>query len=111
MLHYVDAGTGLTLLVRADGTTEQLTGMSLPLGIELQGHETMSRSLAPGDRLVMVSDGLLDIVNDQMDWVEEVDALVRASVDGPDVLRRIAQVSRARVPIDDVTVVVVEYRP
>lgn len=110
-LHYVDAGTGLTLLIRADGSTEQLTGISLPLGIEMQEHETQSRPLEPGDRLVMVSDGLLDIVDDQMDWVEEVEALVRASVDGPDVLRRIAEVSRARVPIDDVTVVVVEYRP
>jgi sigma-B regulation protein RsbU (phosphoserine phosphatase) len=110
-LYYVDAGTGLTLLIRADGTTEQLTGISLPLGIEIQDHETLSRALEPGDRLVLVSDGLLDIVLDPVDWIEEVNDLVRASVDGADVLRRIAAVSRARVPIDDVTVVVVEYRP
>ena len=110
-VHYVDAGTGLTLLVRADGTTEQLTGSGMPLGIEVQEHETDSRPLHPGDRIVLVSDGLLDIVDDQRDWVDEVDALVRASTDGPDALRRIAAVSRARVPIDDVTAVIVEFRP
>ena len=38
-LHYVDAGAGLSLLIRADGSTEQLTGPGLPLGIEMQEHE------------------------------------------------------------------------
>jgi hypothetical protein len=110
-VHYVDAGTGLTILLRADGTTEQLTGSGLPLGIEMHEHETDSRALEPGDRLLLVSDGLLDIVEDQRDWVPEVEAIVRASADGADVLRRIAAVSRARIPIDDVTAVVVEFRP
>jgi len=111
LLHYVDAGAGLTLLVRADGTTEQLVGAGLPLGIDTQEHSTHSRALHAGDRLVMVSDGVLDIVDDARDWVGEIEALVRASVDGEDVLRRIAEVSIARVPIDDVTVVVAEFRP
>jgi sigma-B regulation protein RsbU (phosphoserine phosphatase) len=110
-LHYVDAGTGLSLLVRADGTTEQLGGSGMPLGIETQEHTVYSRALSPGDRLVLVSDGLLDIVDDPMDWVDEVDALVRSSVDGPDALRRVVEVSHARIPVDDVTVVVVEFRP
>jgi sigma-B regulation protein RsbU (phosphoserine phosphatase) len=110
-LYWVDAGAGLTLLVREDGTTRQLTGSGLPLGIELQEHATHSLALQPGDRLVMVSDGLLDIVEDPRDWIEEVDALVRSSVDGADAVRRIAAVSRERIPIDDVTVVVLEYRP
>jgi sigma-B regulation protein RsbU (phosphoserine phosphatase) len=110
MLHYVDAGAGLALLVRADGTTEQLTGSGLPLGIDLQEHSTHSRPLHAGDRLLLVSDGLLDIVDDPGNWVAEVDELVRASVDGADVLRRIADVSAARIPIDDVTVVVAEFR-
>jgi len=109
-LHYVDAGAGLSLLIRADGSTEQLTGPGLPLGIEMQEHETHSRPLSAGDRLVLVSDGVLDIVDDQRDWVEEVDSLVRASSDGQDAIDRIAAVSRARIPIDDVTVVVLEYR-
>jgi len=110
-LHYVDAGTGLTLLVRADGTTEQLTGSGLPLGIQTQEHLVHSRPLHSGDRLVLVSDGLLDIVEDQTDWIGALDELVRASSDGDDVLRRVAELSRARMPLDDVTVVVVEYRP
>jgi len=110
-LYYVDAGAGLSLLVRADGATTQLSGSGLPLGIETQTHETRSVPLEAGDRLVLVSDGLLDIVDDPTDWVEELAAVVRVASDGEDVLRRIADVSRAKVPIDDVTVVVMEYRP
>ena len=110
-LYFVDAGAGLSLLVRADGTTEQLVGSGLPLGIEMQEHETQSRPLSAGDRLVLLSDGVLDIVEDQLDWVAEIDALVRASSDGPEALRRIADLSLVRGPVDDVTVVVLEYRP
>ena len=110
-LYYVDAGTGLALLVRADGNTLQLAGTDLPLGIQAQEHTTQSVDLAPGDRLVLVSDGLLDIVDDQATWVDEVDALVRSAADGQDALNRIADLSRARVPLDDVTIVVLEYRP
>ena len=110
-LCYVDAGAGLALLVRLDGSTQQLTGSGLPLGIQLQEHVTHSLPLRAGDRLVLVSDGLLDIVEDPGEWIEEMDALVRAAADGPDALRRIAALSRARVPIDDVTVVVLEYLP
>ncbi|GAB2452914.1 serine phosphatase RsbU (regulator of sigma subunit) [Conyzicola lurida] len=110
-LHYVDAGAGLSLLVRADGSTEQLTGSGMPLGIQTQEHIAHSRPLQSGDRLILVSDGLLDVVEDQTNWIEELDTLVRASSDGTDVLRRVAALSLARIPIDDVTVVVVEYRP
>jgi sigma-B regulation protein RsbU (phosphoserine phosphatase) len=111
ILYWVDAGAGLSLLVHEDGTSEQLTGSGLPLGIEQQDHVTHSVALHSGDRLVMVSDGLLDIVEDQRDWIPEVRDLVNASTDGADAVRRIAAVSRDRVPIDDVTVVVMEYRP
>ena len=110
-LYYVDAGTGLALLVRADGTTLQLAGTDLPLGIQAQEHLTQSVALQAGDRLVLVSDGLLDIVEDQNDWVGEVDTLVRSAADGAEALRYIADLSRARVPLDDVTIVVMEYRP
>jgi serine phosphatase RsbU (regulator of sigma subunit) len=110
-LHYVDAGAGLSLLVRADGTSELLTGTGLPLGIQLQEHTAHSRALAAGDRLVLVSDGLLDIVDDSTHWADELERIVRASADGQEVLDRVAELSLSRVPIDDVTVLVLEYRP
>lgn len=110
-LFYVDAGAGLALLVGADGSTEQLTGGGIPLGIDVQHHETHMRPLASGDRLVLLSDGVLDIVADPEDWVDEVAAIVRASSDGDDVLRRITDLSLERIPLDDVTAVVVEFRP
>ncbi len=58
----VDAGHGLALLVRSDGGHEQLQGTDLPLGIDPTGGWTEQRHrLEPGDRLVVVSDGVLDL--------------------------------------------------
>ena len=111
ILHYVDAGAGLAILVRKGGAAQRLVGSGLPLGIERQQHTAHSLALRAGDRLVLVSDGLLDVLDDPMDWIEEVGALVHSAAEGTDALDLITDMSRSRVPIDDVTVVVLEYRP
>lgn len=110
-MYTVDAGAGLAILVRADGTTERLTGRGLPLGIELQEHTTTAMALRPGDRLVLVSDGVLDVMDDPIRWVDELSSITRASGDIDEVLERISAISRDRVPVDDVTVVIAEYHP
>jgi len=60
---YVDAGHGLASVLRVDATVERLVGDGLPLGVvpdaERTEHETV---LHPGDRLVVVSDGLVDLL-------------------------------------------------
>lgn len=64
-LTYVDAGHGLTGVIRASGRVRLLLSDGLPLGIgfgdELRAH---SAYLAPGDTLVSVSDGFLDYFDD-----------------------------------------------
>jgi sigma-B regulation protein RsbU (phosphoserine phosphatase) len=66
VLTYVDAGHGLTLVVRADGGMQRLHGRHLPLGLEAEdAWEEESVHLAPGDSLVIFSDGLLDFFDDE----------------------------------------------
>jgi sigma-B regulation protein RsbU (phosphoserine phosphatase) len=110
-LFYVDAGAGLSLLLRADGRIEHLLGSAMPLGIVQQELLTESTTFLPGDRLVMVSDGVLDILPDPADWQAELARIVRDAGDVPTLLDRIREMSDDRVGRDDVTAVVLERRP
>jgi PAS domain S-box-containing protein len=62
-LAYVDAGHGHALIRRADGTVERLTSRSFPLGMPFAtSFEEGELMLAPGDALILFSDGLVDAV-------------------------------------------------
>ena len=59
---YSDAGHGLTLVVRTDGTWERLEALGLPLGVTDEAHRERGEThLGPGDLLVTFSDGVLDL--------------------------------------------------
>ncbi|MGH7179024.1 MAG: SpoIIE family protein phosphatase [Tepidisphaeraceae bacterium] len=61
-LKYIDAGHSYAILRRADGTFEQLDkGGGLPIGLETDmAYQLETVSIAPGDRLVVVSDGIIE---------------------------------------------------
>lgn len=105
---YIDAGAGLTLVVRADGSVERLTSEDRPLGImpgdRWTQHETV---LEPGDRMVVFSDGILDLLDDPLHWWERAGEMVREATDTTDLLGAVARLSRDRTPLDDVTVLAV----
>ncbi|HEY0186454.1 MAG TPA: SpoIIE family protein phosphatase [Cellulomonas sp.] len=72
-LTYADAGHGLTMILRADGSSERLTANGLPLGIVLGGERTSSAArLDRGDLLLMCSDGVLDAVGGSMSDLDRV---------------------------------------
>lgn len=106
-LSYVDAGAGLSLVVRADGTVQHLAGTGLPLGLDDQEHVTETTRLDPGDRLVVMSDGVLDVLDDDLDWALEVGRLATRT-DGPGLLDSVAALTHRRSSRDDVTVVVMD---
>jgi sigma-B regulation protein RsbU (phosphoserine phosphatase) len=59
---YADAGHGLTVVIRADGSHSRLRSYDIPLGVGFRfGQSPQTVSLAPGDTLVSFSDGLLDL--------------------------------------------------
>jgi serine phosphatase RsbU (regulator of sigma subunit) len=60
-MDYVDAGHGLALVLQPDGGVRRLASGDLPLGA-LRGDQWTSRTavLAPGETLLVVSDGVLD---------------------------------------------------
>lgn len=111
-VRYIDAGAGLALVVRPDGTAERLGGEDRPFGVLPDDHWTEHHfTLDPGDRLLLFSDGLLDLLDDPIEWTPEVAALVAAAEDGPGVLAAVLALGHARTPLDDVTAVVVVREP
>lgn len=104
-LSYVDAGHGLAFVESSDGAWRQLASDGLPLGA-LSGDtwDVHQDAIAPGEALVVVSDGLLDHFSGPSAMVEAVAPLVARP--GPvdqaadDVARLVGRAS------DDVTVLV-----
>ncbi len=108
VVNYVDAGHGLALHLAAGGAVHRLPSGGPPVGAWAGSAWPQSAiGLAPGDSLVVVSDGVLDV----FDSVEQfTDAVLSAAQSQPsaraasDAIMALAPTETAE---DDVTVVVV----
>ncbi|MGA8847504.1 MAG: SpoIIE family protein phosphatase [Nocardioides sp.] len=109
---YVDAGAGLCLVIHGDGSEERLESKDLPFGILPDDHWNEHQvTLDPGSRMLVFSDGLLDLIDDPTEWWHEVGALLRAADDSSSALAFVARLSRDRTALDDVTAVAVFRAP
>lgn len=107
---WVDAGHGLTFLRTADGTVRTLRSEHLPIGV---GTEWTSEplDLVPGDVVVSVSDGVLDLFGGDLDSVDRLHDWLAQHPDPGSVVDGIATMAGATEHPDDVTVLCVAYRP
>ncbi len=103
---YVDSGAGLGLVARHDGTSTRVSSLDRPIGVLADDHWTEhDLDLGPGDRLILFSDGLLDLLDDPLSWFGEMEAMVRDAADVSDLLGSVGLLARRRTPLDDVTAV------
>jgi sigma-B regulation protein RsbU (phosphoserine phosphatase) len=107
-LDYADAGHGLTIIVRRDGTVERLECTGLPVGVApTVGWNDASAQLLPGDLLISATDGVLDLYDGTLDSLDAVAGLVTSDSTAQD----IADLIRTAATLgpgdkDDVTVIV-----
>lgn len=107
-IHYADAGHGLAIHVAADGTLERTAIRGLPLGA-LSGStwEAGVTTLAPGDSLVIFSDGILDAFGGQAPAIEVAAKFFLGDAHLDDAVDDLARSARASGIADDITVVAI----
>ncbi len=111
-LEYVDAGHGLAIVLTQDGETHHLTSRDLPLGADAdatwQSHQAR---LDPGDTLIVVSDGLLDVFPDPGEAVRAAHELAATTATADEMVDRIIAAGAGQPLADDLTAVVVRRKP
>jgi len=107
VLSYVDAGHGLSVIAHADGTSQRLSSTSPPLGVSLETEWSQQQvTLEPGDTLVVMSDGVLDLYDGTLRSLDNLVALAMLTKDPWEIIDAIR--ARARgARADDVTMLVV----
>jgi len=108
-LTYVDCGHGLVFMLRADGRVEELLPRGLPLGVP--GGERLEEgcvAFAPGDSLVLFSDGLMDAMQQTEFDNESLSRQLWAQSAGEMVDRLVQLTPAGTMPPDDMTLVVVK---
>lgn len=112
------AGHNPPVIVRARGTVEELTEGGIPLGISEWTYGEQTAQLAPGDLVILYSDGVNECVNprgEQFGMERVIDCLRScANFTASRVLERVFEAvsafCAAAPRADDVTVLVVRYR-
>ena len=107
-MSWVDAGHGLTLVRRAAGGSEFLRSGHLPLGVG-SGWTSVETDLQPGDSVVSVSDGVLDLFGGDLASLDRWQAFVDARDDIDGLVADIAALAERGDRADDVTVVAVTW--
>ncbi|HEY8020489.1 MAG TPA: PP2C family protein-serine/threonine phosphatase [Thermoanaerobaculia bacterium] len=118
-LEYIGAGHPFPLLLRRDGTIEELGKGGLPLGLRQPlAPATGEATLAPGDILVLFTDGLVEATDPQGERAfgfERLSALVRPGGSPQTIHDRVLAAFDAHVggePLrDDLTLVVIGREP
>jgi phosphoserine phosphatase RsbU/P len=112
VLRWADAGHGLSVLVRADGTWERLATTDLPLGLGIDDDwDTETATMLAGDVLVSFSDGVLDLFGGGIDAVDRVVEITRDADDPAGVVEAIAAIASRDGHDDDVTVIALRREP
>ncbi|MBX9718374.1 MAG: SpoIIE family protein phosphatase [Microbacteriaceae bacterium] len=107
VLSYVDAGHGLSIVARADGSSQRLRSTAPPLGVDPETEwQVQTVQLDPGDTLIVVSDGVLDLYDGTLRSLDNLVTLALLAHDPWEIIEAI----RARAlgaNSDDVTVLLV----
>ena len=108
MVRYVDAGHGIAGVVTAAGEAVQFVSEGTPLGVPaLQPWRADQFQLEPGDTLLALSDGLLDLYPDIDEAREAFRQTVMSSESAQEIVDAVAESSRDLVVTDDVTCVAI----
>jgi serine phosphatase RsbU (regulator of sigma subunit) len=107
-LAYSDAGHGFVLFRRADGTVEELRHVGLPLGIfQDEVYHEDAVVLAPGDMLIVYSDGLTEAHPDLLADRALLATMIDTTASAAGIADQLVELGRAAgLLTDDLTIAV-----
>lgn len=105
---WVDAGHGLTLLRRSAGGSEFLRAHHLPLGVGTEWC-SVATELFPGDSVISVSDGVLDLFGGDLASIDRYQAFIDARDDVDRIVADVAALAADGDRLDDVTVLAMTW--
>lgn len=107
LLRYIDAGHGLSFVIRENGETTRLTSEYPPLGAGIETMwEEQSLTMEPGDTLVAISDGVLDLFGGTIEGLRSAENIVRNASSSQSVVDELLRLAGTNSP-DDVTILIV----
>jgi len=114
---YADAGHGHALLRRQDGTFIELHSAGLPIGVAANTtYASANAQLGPGDTLLLMTDGLRDLLDDAADsgqWTDLLGTAVECWDDPQQTAAEIVHLAQQTAPEsgpdDDLTIIVLSY--
>lgn len=105
-VQYADAGHGLTIIVRPDGSFTRLASVNLPLGVDDdEALVDAEAAIDAGDVLLSLSDGALDAFPESADPLADVAALVAGVASADAAVEATINLSTLPGIADDITVV------
>lgn len=105
---FSDAGHGLTLVIRTDGTWERLSSEDMPVGLLPDSRwESFETRLNPGDMIVSFSDGVLDLYDGTLAAVDEIGKLGVSAASAKDLVDSVHRRAQGTSNPDDVTILAV----
>ncbi len=110
-LTFADAGHGLSVIASREDA-RWLPSTDLPLGVDSGfGFTDHREALQPGETLLCLSDGLLDLLGGDADALAQIGAMARRSNDPDILIAEIAGLASLGVATDDVTALAIRRDP
>lgn len=107
-IRYIDAGHGLALHVSKNGVSTRHRTANYPIGLEVdQPWNTQSISMEPGDTLMLLSDGMLEIFNENLADLSQIADVAVAGESAHEVVDFLKQVAANSNAHDDVTALII----
>lgn len=108
-ISFTDAGHGLSLIVRKDGTSVHLKSGNFPIGLALiENFSEQFEELRVGDTLISFSDGVLDMYDTPLEAMEFVTELARRSPTPQSLVDAMMDEAANLSMPDDITIIAVK---
>jgi serine phosphatase RsbU (regulator of sigma subunit) len=106
-VRYIDAGHGLATHVTKDGKITLLTTSNYPIGTgQNEEWQILNIEMAPGDTLILVSDGMLDVFDNALSMRRGLADIAIAANSAQEIIDKFKEIASSAKATDDVSALI-----